>query len=84
MIVKVTDPEFRGRAFSLNQSVNQLATMLGPVLGGVLGGIIPIRYVFIINGVALLATAIVIRTKRPGQLGKQAAQQSSDPQLAAK
>ncbi|EJL42903.1 MFS transporter [Brevibacillus agri] len=84
MIVKVTEPEFRGRAFSLNQSANQLATMLGPVLGGVLGGAIPIRYVFIINGIALLATAILIRSKKPGLAGKQAQQQSSDPQLAAK
>lgn len=84
LIVKVTEPEFRGRAFSLNQSANQLATMLGPVLGGVLGGVIPIRYVFIINGIALLATAILIRAKKPGLSGKQPQKQSSDPQLAAK
>lgn len=67
MIVKVTEPEFRGRAFSLNQSSTQLATMLGPVLGGFLGGLIPIRVVFIINGIALLAAAIVIRNKKPDQ-----------------
>ncbi|MGZ0049354.1 MFS transporter [Brevibacillus gelatini] len=84
LIVKVTEPEFRGRAFSLNQSANQLATMLGPVLGGVLGGVIPIRYVFIINGIALLATAILIRAKKPGLSGKQPQKQSSDPQLTAK
>lgn len=84
LIVKVTEPEFRGRAFSLNQSANQLATMLGPVLGGVLGGVIPIRYVFIINGIALLATAILIRAKKQGLAGKHSQKQSSDPQLAAK
>lgn len=64
MIVKVTEPEFRGRAFSLNQSATQLATMLGPVLGGVLGGFIPIRAVFIINGLGLLATAILLRKRK--------------------
>jgi len=84
MIVKVTDPEFRGRAFSLNQSSIQIATMLGPVLGGVLGGLIPIRVVFIINGIALLATAILIRYKNPGNIGKAVAQQTSDSRLAAK
>lgn len=84
MIVKVTDPEFRGRAFSLNQSSIQIATMLGPVLGGVLGGLIPIRVVFIINGIALLATAILIRYKNPGNIGKAVAQQTSDTRLAAK
>ncbi|MGN7471194.1 MFS transporter [Brevibacillus sp. SAFN-007a] len=84
MIVKVTDPAFRGRAFSLNQSANQLATMLGPVIGGVLGGVVPIRYVFLLNGIALLATAIHIRTKKPGQTGKHVQPTSSDPQLATK
>lgn len=63
LIVKVTEPEFRGRAFSLNQSATQLATMIGPVLGGVLGGLIPIRIVFIINGLALLAVALLMRYK---------------------
>ncbi|MEJ8545110.1 MFS transporter [Brevibacillus borstelensis] len=63
LIVKVTDPEFRGRAFSLNQSSTQLANMIGPVLGGFLGGWIPIRTVFIINGLALLIIAALMKTK---------------------
>ncbi|AJY77731.1 MFS transporter [Paenibacillus beijingensis] len=63
MIVKVTAPSFRGRAFSLNQSATQLATMLGPMIGGVLGGIIPIRWVFVINGAMLIAAAVLIRRK---------------------
>lgn len=64
MIVKVTESEFRGRAFSLNQSATQFATMLGPVIGGFLGGWIPIRVVFIINGLALLATAFLMKSQR--------------------
>jgi MFS transporter, DHA1 family, multidrug resistance protein len=62
MIVNVTEPEFRGRAFSLNQSVTQMATMIGPVLGGFLGGLIPIRAVFLINGAALLVAAVLIKS----------------------
>ncbi|NGQ95829.1 multidrug efflux MFS transporter [Brevibacillus sp. SYP-B805] len=63
MIVKVTDPEFRGRAFSLNQSATQLSTMIGPVLGGILGSILPIRVVFLINGIALLLVAVLMKSK---------------------
>ncbi|MCQ6559503.1 MFS transporter [Paenibacillus mendelii] len=64
MIVKVTEPAFRGRAFSLNQSGTQLATMLGPMIGGVLGGWIPIRWVFIINGSMLIIAALLLKKQR--------------------
>jgi MFS family permease len=64
MIVQVTEPGFRGRAFSLNQSASQIGTMAGPIIGGVLGGWLPIRWIFIINGVALLITAIVAKWSR--------------------
>lgn len=84
MIVKVTDPEFRGRAFSLNQSSTQIATMLGPVIGGFLGGVIPIRIIFIINGIALLATAIMIRSKRPDEAYQKQKQQATEAKLATK
>ncbi|WP_314588580.1 MFS transporter [Paenibacillus terrigena] len=61
LIVKATTPDFRGRAFSLNQSANQLGTMAGPMIGGALGGWLPIPYVFVINGLLLLMTAGTIR-----------------------
>lgn len=64
MIVRVTEPEFRGRAFSLSQSSTQLATMLGPVLGGLLSGWIPIRWVFVLNGLMLLCSAVLLFRKR--------------------
>ncbi|WP_103107889.1 MFS transporter [Brevibacillus reuszeri] len=64
LIVKVIEPDFRGRAFGLNQSAMQFANMIGPVLGGFLGGMIPIRVIFIINGVALLLTAFFIKVKK--------------------
>lgn len=63
LIVKVTAPEFRGRAFSLNQSATQLATMMGPIIGGALGGIIPIRWVFVLNGTMLIIAALLIRSR---------------------
>lgn len=67
MIVQATPAVFRGRAFSLNQSANQIGTMAGPIAGGALGGWISIPIVFILNGVALIATAVGFapRTKKP-------------------
>ncbi|MBB6672509.1 MFS transporter [Cohnella nanjingensis] len=64
MIVRVTEPEFRGRAFSLSQSSTQLATMLGPMAGGALAGWIPIRWIFIVNGGILLLSAALLYRKR--------------------
>lgn len=66
MIVQATESEFRGRAFSLNQSSSQIATMAGPIIGGLLGGWMPIRYIFLINGGMLLLAALLFRVKRPG------------------
>ena len=64
MIVQTTEPEFRGRAFSLNQSAAQLATMAGPIIGGLLGGWMPIRWIFVINGSSLVLSALLFRTKK--------------------
>ncbi len=62
MIVNVTDSSFRGRAFGLNQSVAQMATMAGPIIGGLLGAWMPIRWIFIINGLALIGSALLVRS----------------------
>lgn len=64
MIVQVIEPGFRGRAFGLNQAASQLATMAGPIIGGLLGAVIPIRWVFVINGVMLLVAAILVKTRK--------------------
>ncbi|MNC54609.1 Major Facilitator Superfamily protein [compost metagenome] len=64
MIVQVIDPGFRGRAFGLNQAATQLATMAGPIIGGLLGAFIPIRWVFVINGVMLLVAAVLVKTRK--------------------
>jgi len=54
LIVKSTPDNFRGRAFSLNQTANQIGGMIGPMIGGVIGGIFPVQIVFITTGILLL------------------------------
>lgn len=63
LIVQATKPEFRGRAFSLNQSASQLGNMVGPIAGGALGGWISIPVVFVLNGALLALTAATLRFK---------------------
>lgn len=54
LVVKSTPEEFRGRAFSLNQTSSQIGGMIGPIIGGFLGGFLPIQSLFMITGVLLL------------------------------
>lgn len=61
LIVKATTPDFRGRAFSLNQSANQVGHMAGPMIGGALGGWISIPVVFVFNGLMLISMSVMIR-----------------------
>ncbi|TNJ67388.1 multidrug efflux MFS transporter [Paenibacillus hemerocallicola] len=72
LIVKATSPEFRGRAFSLNQSANQLGNMAGPIVGGALGGWISIPVVFVLNGMLLIiaSTTIKLQTMKLAKASK--------------
>lgn len=63
LIVQTTEPEFRGRAFSLNQSAGQLGNMMGPIAGGTLAGWVSIPAVFVLNGLLLAATASALKLK---------------------
>jgi MFS transporter, DHA1 family, multidrug resistance protein len=54
MVVKSTAADFRGRAFSLNQTANQIGGMVGPMIGGFIGGIFPVQSVFATTGILLL------------------------------
>lgn len=56
LVVRSTSAEFRGRAFSLNQTASQLGGMLGPLVGGVISGIFNIHTVFLMTGILLLIT----------------------------
>lgn len=84
LIVQATDSEFRGRAFGLNQSANQLGQMIGPILGGILGGVIPIRAVFIVNGLALLLVALLVFRKKLGRTHMQQKKTAGEARLATK
>jgi DHA1 family multidrug resistance protein-like MFS transporter len=64
LIVKVTEPEFRGRAFSLNQSASQLGNMVGPMSGGALAGLVSIPFVFVLNGCLLVLTSLTMQFKK--------------------
>ncbi|MCM3765523.1 MFS transporter [Neobacillus niacini] len=55
LVVKSTASDFRGRAFSLNQTANQIGGMAGPMLGGLIGGLFPVQIVFATTGILLLA-----------------------------
>ncbi|SEC54612.1 MFS transporter [Paenibacillus sp. GP183] len=68
LIVKYTEPSFRGRAFSLNQSATQLGTMGGPIIGGFLGGWIGIPLVFVINGLMLVGLAFIYKLRGPQEV----------------
>jgi DHA1 family multidrug resistance protein-like MFS transporter len=57
LVVRSTTPEFRGRAFSLNQSANQIGTLFGPLVGGLIGQVAPVRAVFAVTGGLLLVAA---------------------------
>ncbi|MBX5437221.1 MAG: MFS transporter [Alicyclobacillaceae bacterium] len=56
LVVRSTDPDFRGRAFSLNQTANQVGTVLGPMVGGTAAGWFGVHGVFVLTGGLLLAT----------------------------
>lgn len=56
LVVQSTTSEFRGRAFSLNQTANQIGGMLGPMVGGAVSGIFNIHAVFLMTGALLLVT----------------------------
>jgi DHA1 family multidrug resistance protein-like MFS transporter len=61
LIVQVTKTEFRGRAFSLNQSASQLGNVMGPVVGGILAGWFPIATIFVMVGVFLISNSLLVK-----------------------
>lgn len=60
LVVKSTPDDFRGRAFSLNQTANQLGGMVGPMIGGLIGGFFPVQVVFIVTGILLLVAMATV------------------------
>ncbi|WDL96232.1 MFS transporter [Alicyclobacillus sp. ALC3] len=66
LVVQSTEPEFRGRAFGLNQTANQIGTLFGPLVGGALAGAFSVHSVFWVTGLLLLVTTtLTYVTGRP-------------------
>ncbi|WP_409294169.1 MFS transporter [Peribacillus sp. SCS-26] len=67
LIVKLTTPDSRGRAFGLSQTANQIGGMLGPLLGGLIGSLVSNHYVFLFTGLLLLigSAMAMMFTKKP-------------------
>jgi MFS transporter, DHA1 family, multidrug resistance protein len=61
LVVEVTQPDFRGRAFALSSSFYLTGLMIGPLLGGVLGGWFDIQTVFVFTGVILASTVLLAK-----------------------
>ncbi|KOP66238.1 MFS transporter [Bacillus sp. FJAT-18019] len=59
LVVQNTASEFRGRAFSLNQTANQIGGMAGPLAGGLISGNFNIHSVFLMTGVLMLITTAI-------------------------
>ncbi|GMA62561.1 multidrug resistance protein [Alicyclobacillus fastidiosus] len=59
LVVKSTDPDFRGRAFGLNQTANQIGNMLGPTVGGLVADVLSIHGVFWVTGALLTAVSTI-------------------------
>lgn len=75
-IAKHTEPEFRSRAFGLNQSANQMGLLLGPLIGGLLAGQLSIPVVFAINGSMLLIVALLTKVPKFSLLTSRSASES--------
>ena len=67
LVVKSTEPSFRGRAFGLSQTANQLGNMVGPLVGGIVAGATSIHGLFWVTG-GLLALVTAFTYKVSGRL----------------
>lgn len=63
-IARHTAPDFRSRAFSLNQTANQFGLLLGPLIGSALAAQFSITLVFAVNGCMLLLVALLLKTPK--------------------
>jgi len=78
LVVQVTRPEFRGRAFGLQQSAGQIGTMLGPLVGGFLSAVWGVHGVFwVTGGLLLLAAALAWRGRQSWALSPSGAVQTA-------
>ena len=65
VLTEVTPPDMRGKAFGLITSAQQFGGVSGPLIGSFLGSFLPTRFVLLLIGVILLATAAYTRYMKP-------------------
>lgn len=67
MLVKSTDPDFRGRAFGLMTTANQSGAMVGPLVGSLISTMLGIRFVFLFTGPLLVLLGLFVYTRHLGR-----------------
>ncbi|MGY3714639.1 MFS transporter [Sutcliffiella cohnii] len=60
LVVTSTPEDFRGRAFSLNQTANMVGGMFGPIIGGVVGGFFPVQTVFLMSAILFFVAMAMV------------------------
>ncbi|SEC82559.1 MFS transporter [Paenibacillus sp. GP183] len=59
LVVRFTTSDFRGRAFSLNQTATQTGNMIGPIIGGMIGSAWSIHSIFWVTGIILIFSIVL-------------------------
>jgi DHA1 family multidrug resistance protein-like MFS transporter len=67
MVMDSTDKGFRGRSFGLTTSAGQFGAMAGPLIGGVLGLTLSIHWVFVVSGLTLVGTGVMVWSRYRNQ-----------------
>ncbi|MFH5183986.1 MFS transporter [Paenibacillus sp. TAB 01] len=62
LIIRYTTSDFRGRAFSLNNTASQTGNMIGPMIGGMIASVWSIHGIFWITGLILLFSVALTHT----------------------
>ena len=60
MLVKATNPDFRGRVFGLMTTANQSGAMVGPLVGSFISTLFGIKTVFLFTGPMLLIIGFIV------------------------
>lgn len=66
MLVKSTNPDFRGRAFGLMTTANQSGAMVGPLVGSLISTMLGIRFVFLFTGPLLVLVGLFVYIRHLG------------------
>lgn len=65
IIATEVDKSFHGRAFGMQTSAQTIGGLIGPITGGVVAGFLGNQSVFIVVGLLLLGSLLVLRNRMP-------------------